>query len=90
MPLREIHRTLSNVYEANPTEDPDYVDIIGALKSRTLVSDTPPNHPARGIEYIWNQLSISQDDTFAVVDSNKILVPKSDRQAVLELSLIHI
>ena len=63
-------------------EDDDYRAICQALKKNTRPNDLPPQHPARVLKNIWEDLSLL-DGTLIIYNASRIYVPTSARPEVL-------
>ena len=62
----------------------DYMQILTAVKDRKDPNDLPPDHPAKGLNSIWQYLSTSTDDRLIIYDSSKIFVPIHARKQVID------
>ena len=63
--------------------DSDYQTIIKALETTKNPKTLPFNHPGRQLSSVWSQLSV--DGHLIILNSNRIVVPKSQRQHLLQL-----
>ena len=59
-----------------------YQSIVTALKEGKKLMNLPPQHPARMLKDVWNQLSISEPGLI-VLDASRIFVPKEARMSIL-------
>ena len=62
--------------------DSGYVAVVEALMAGKAICNLPPEHPARVYKSLWDNLSV-HGDTLLVLDGTRIVVPKSERKAVL-------
>ena len=70
--------------------DIDYQQIIEAITKTENPKLLPSNHPGRQLSSVWSQLSINDSLGLIIVDNQRIFVPKSQRQNILEkLHLAH-
>ena len=70
--------------------DIDYQQIIKAITKTENPKLLPSNHPGRQLSSVWSQLSINDSLGLIIVDNQRIFVPKSQRQNILEkLHLAH-
>ena len=80
---------LGPMIEAAKT-DVDYQQIIKAITKIENPKLLPSNHPGHQISSVWSQLSINETLGLIIVDNQRIFVPKSQRQCILEkLHLAH-
>ena len=71
--------------------DPDYQSLIEAVSTvvnpsnlnENLSKGLPPSHPAREFDNVWKELSI-HDLGLVVMRNDRIVVPKSYRQTILQ------
>lgn len=76
---------LSNIHEA-AQNDKDYLEIIEAINNGKNIKNLPPAHPAKLYGNIFNELSVQ--DGIIIRNDSQIIVPKAERNHILDL--IHI
>ena len=64
--------------------DTDYQQIINAITNIKDPKKLPNNHPGRQLSSVWTQLSIDTTSGLIIVDGQRIFVPKSQRQNILD------
>ena len=64
-------------------EDPSYQQIIHAFRNDKDPRDLHPDHPAKAYQSVWPQ--ISQWDHLLILDSSRIIVPRSARTYIMQL-----
>ena len=76
---------LQCLFEA--AEDPDYKALINALRDGKDPRKLPIGHPAQAYRNVWQHLSLmnGEDPTLVVYDNNRIVIPQSEREAILKL-----
>ena len=65
--------------------DTDYQMIIQALGNVKNPKSLPLNHPGRQFSSFWSELSVDGHLGLIILNSNRIVVPKSQRQDLLHL-----
>ena len=64
-------------------EDIDYQKIIQALGKIKNPKSLPLNHPGRQLNSVWSQLSVDNTLGLIILNGNRIFVPKSERNSIL-------
>ena len=64
-------------------DDIDYQTIIQALGKIKNPKSLPLNHPGRQLNSVWSQLSVDNTLGLIIVNGNRIFVPKSKRNGLL-------
>ena len=65
--------------------DADYQMITQALQTIKNPKSLPFNHPGRQFSSVWSQLSVDDNLRLIILNSNRIVVPKSQRKGLLKL-----
>ena len=63
-------------------KDAEYQEILRAVRKGLKLKELPDGHPARQLKSVWDSLS-TFEDTFVVYDSDRLMVPKACRPAIL-------
>ena len=61
-----------------------YKLIKEALRQGKLIKNLPPSHPDKGLNNVWDKLTIS-DDNLILLDTSRIFVPKPCQRRIIQL-----